>query len=387
MDNRKIMLVALALATVPIGKVQAAIDDAGMKYVSASEGLSGSLRVRLLEHDSEQLNEGDRPHLTTFGGDSRLVYKGETQLGSGWAATYFLEIRPDTETLGSLNTEYLDVGLKGRLGHFRFGIVDSATDALIPPADRSNDAGLSGQQKLSSNYANGFRWISPDIGGFMLGISAETERRGRGQVEANNKESFDQYDMAFAYKLPFGVGLGVSYSVMLPSGINPEHKNKKGLRVGVDYSQSRWGIGYNFHSHKRDARIAQSVGFRETGGSIAIPVIAANFREGTVYKEHVFGANYIIGRFNLAANHSIAKMKSNALNINFEQDGNEDFDLTFSRSVIDVGYTLGSKAKLIAAYTINKTKNAQGYNLTGNAGAGGNNPETDEYYLLYRIDF
>ena len=331
--------------------------------------------------------KGQRPHLTAFGGDSRLVYKGETQLGSGWAATYFLEIRPDSESLGSLNTEYLDVGLKGRLGHFRFGTVDSATDALIPPADRSNDAGLSGQQKLSSNYANGFRWISPDIGGFMLGISAETERGGRSQEDANRKESFDQYDMAFAYKLPFGVGLGVSYSVMLPPGVNAEEKNKKGLRVGVDYSQSRWGIGYNFHSHKRDARIAQSVGFRETGGSIAIPVIAANFREGTVYKEHVFGANYIIGRFNLAANHSIAKLKSNVLDINAAQDGNEDFDLTFSRSVIDVGYTLGSKAKLIAAYTISKTKNAQGYGFTGNAGAGGENPESDEYYLLYRIDF
>ena len=111
MNNKKLLFAATALAVSSTGVSHAAIDDAGMKYVSASEGLSGSIRIRLLANDPEEARTKEgRPDLKFDA--SRLVYRGETDLGGGMLATYFMEFRVETGD-SALEARYLDAGIKG----------------------------------------------------------------------------------------------------------------------------------------------------------------------------------------------------------------------------------------------------------------------------------
>ena len=58
MNNKKLLFAATAPGSFLDRRFShAAIDDAGMKYVSASEGLSGSIRIRLLANDPEEARD------------------------------------------------------------------------------------------------------------------------------------------------------------------------------------------------------------------------------------------------------------------------------------------------------------------------------------------
>ena len=174
--NKKISLFAVASALAVPSVAPAAIDDAGMKYVSAAEGLSGSVRVRMIDkQDTGQASTIQRDPSVALD-DTRIIYRGESDLGGALAATYFLEFRPESG-FSALSPEYLDAGMRGRFGHVRFGIIETVSEAIVPSADRTSDVGTSGRL-LADDYDNGIRWVSPDINGMLLGISTETDDRG-----------------------------------------------------------------------------------------------------------------------------------------------------------------------------------------------------------------
>ena len=351
---------------------QAAIDDAGMKYISASEGLSGSIRIRMLENKTT--DSGRKPEVNF--GSTRLIYNGESDLGGGLIATYFLEFRPENGR-EALDTEYLDAGLKGPFGHIRIGDIESVSEAIVPSADRTTDVGNTGRQ-FAEDYDSGIRWILPSINGLVVGISGETNSIDKGEA---NQDSFDQYDVAFVYDLPQGISLGASYAVRPHIGsraISQDHKSA--IRLGLAYARNNWGFGYNFHKHKADTEITFAGEAFQIGTTNNRA--AADLNKNTEYTEHVLGANFNLGKFAFALGVSKAGLDNDSIiDSDTTTDGNQPYSAEFQTSMVDVAYRLGSRARVIAAYEIRKI---EGDHITQPA------PRlrrTKEYYLLYRIDF
>ena len=394
MENTCIFKI-VAIALIASGVARAAIDDAGMRYVSAAEGLSGSIRIKLYEESSDQF---DDPELSF--GNSRIVYKGENEIGNGTAATYFFEFRPGDPSLetgseaGSFSIKYIDVGLKGSFGHFRMGSIESASSAMLPSADRSSaDLSTTGEN-IASDYENGgLRWVSPSINGLMVGLSAAMFDDN--QVAGKEDKKVDQYDVALVYNLKGGMNIGASYAVkqlhITANRGTRDYERSEGYRLGFSYAdRAGWGIGYNFHKYNGHApkNFTQGVEGRASGevDGRRNRAIIENHKD-TEYVEHVVGANLNVGKFGFAANYSRANSKNGTLNT-IESINNvfKGVDVNFISSTFDTEYRMGSKSRIIA--TIQKTE-AQGENLISTIDAAANEGDKDSkrYYLLYRVDF
>ena len=375
--NRKLLsVVAAGAVAMPGGSVHAAIDDAGMSYVSGGEGLGGSIRIRLLDRAKTDFVPSGIPDRSgdqweTRYDESRLYLVGDADLGDGWAATYYFEVRPEDGREGGrdsqLGMESVDVGLRGPVGWFRAGTVETASSAIMPSADLTNDIGTTGE-KLADYYNSGIRWTSQDIRGLRLGASmrisdhvAERDRAGAGdefiglggRLNALREEdqdgshfddsTVDQWDVAAVYSLPIGVSLGASYAWL--NEVDDRDRDSKGVRVGAAYARDTWGFSYNFHRYKaynameigeQNARLSDDLnrwhykeynssdnaiaegevlpnGIRSSLG--AQPDAALSGREtvrlrghpDTMYTEHVLGANVHVGKIGIAVNYSMAK--------------------------------------------------------------------------------
>ena len=328
---------------------QAAIDDAGMKYVSAAEGLSGSIRVlafnRVQLFEVEETTES-KPQIGF--GSSRLIYRGESVLGGGLQATYFIEFRP-VSGRGAPTTQYIDVGLKGSFGHVRFGDIQSVTEAIVPSADRTSDIGTSGRS-LIEDYDRGIRWVSPDIKGVVFGMSVDTNADDV-QGGFSTDSLADKYDVAVSYSSPLGIHAGVSYGFSRTSKTREEDVDKSGGRVGLTYVRDNWGVGYNFHSYRAVSAPELGLGFDSKliflsyftvgSGENSKSISSVDKLPGTRYREHVVGVNYDYGRFRIAYVYSRASIKNEA----------EVFEVGFLNSMADVAYKIGSKSRLVIAYS------------------------------------
>ena len=381
--NKKMLFMAVAGAFALPGVSQAAIDDAGMKYVSASEGLSGSIRIRFLT-DSDDPQVDPR---TSFD-DSRIVYQGDTDLGGGMAATYFFELRPEIEenertgrNEDNFNVKYIDAGLKGPFGHIRVGEIEAVTEALLPNADRSNDAGTSGEL-LVEDYHRGIRWVSPDINGLILGVSAEmVDEKTKAQVTgtvttfiASEDDVVDTWDLVATYSLPMGLAVGGSYAVKTAESDveTNSDEDEEGFRLGAEYEQDNWGIAYNYHSYK-----AATPGRDLVAAGTADTNVAGH--KDTEAKEHAIGANVQVNRFNFAFTYATAEVQNDTLDTDNDAGTTTAVNAEFKTTTVDVGYKLGSKSRVIAAY---ETTEAEGEGL-----APGVDRDSKEWYLLYRVDF
>ena len=376
------------------GAAVAAVDDAGMKYISASEGLSGSVRIRMFEDGNERSSARKETDPHVGFGESRLVYKGDAEVGEGMAVTYLFEFRPgdiasEDDEERRFGVEYMDVGLKGGFGHFRVGAIESVSSAIVPSPDRTNDVGDDGA-KMAGDYnerGGGWRWVSPDIRGLLLGISASMVDLKETSKDEGDK-TFDQYDVAIAYSLPTGLDIGASYSV-IPTPFEAEGTAaQKGFRLGAVYERDNWGVGYNFHNYTANAPKPFEQGTGDTTLDAALPGKKfdghARWHKDTEYLEHVVGANVLLGRFNFAFNHSRASLNNPTLDTD-TQRGVQGIDLDFETSAVDIAYRMGSRAQLIAAYTVSKIK---GDNLSlGNLTIGDLGSGIKKYYLMSRIDF
>ena len=374
--NKKSIFAAVAIACACAGISRAAVDDDGMSYVSASEGLSGSIRIRFFDDsdDPERIRIGNEDQPEVNFGDSRLSYRGESDMGSGVAVTYYLEIRPRHEDNttdihhNDMEIEYIDAGVRGFFGHFRVGNIESVSSAMVPSADRSNDAGTTGRKLADSYNRGGLRWISPDIRGIKLGLSTEMEDvPSRTQTAAANDKTFDQYDLAVTYNFQ-GADIGGSYAIR-PSA---DGVDSKGFRMGVKYEGSNWGLGYNYHYYRSfvhdELNIAAGISEsdRQTTDSEAL-----ESHEDTKHKEHVLGANVTFSRLNLAVTHSRLNLA------NETNDFDKVADLDFKETAVDVSFRLGAKSQLIAAYTLSEDNN----NVDDSV------DKTKGYYIMLRTDF
>ena len=349
-----------------------------MKYISASEGLSGSLRVNLFSDerrdDSKQANVGFNA--------SRIVYQGSNDLGGGMEATYLLELRPGEVSeirSSSITPEYLDVGLKGAFGHFRIGAIESTTEALMPTADLTSDVGSSGR-KLADDYEAGIRWVSPEIRGLVLGVSAETE-----DAQKQREKTIEQYDVVLAYSLR-GFNLGLSYAEEPPGPSEAslgKYSSSRGVRFGMNYVRPKWALGYNLHRYKAAAIDIEGSGT----GFIQNDATPDNleYLSDTNSREHVVGARASVGRFDLALNYSRAELKNDNLAGQNAGDPIRKIGVEYITSALDIGYNLGRKTKVVAAYKVAERK-GEGFGSEEGQISGGIY-KIASYYLLYRIDF
>ena len=369
--NKKLLFMAVAGALALPSISLAAIDDAGMKYVSASEGLSGSVRIRFLTD-----NDDDNVDPQTNFDRSRIIYNGSSDLGGGMAATYYFEFRP-TPKLGNnddqFRIKFLDAGLKGPFGHVRVGEIETVSESVLPNADRGNDAGTSGDS-LVEEYERGLRWVSPDINGLVLGAGVQMI-----DDEDNEDDSVDAWDLVASYELPMGLALGGSYAAI--SATEEGKEDEEGFRLGAEYEQDNWGIAYNFHSYKAyDKNVGIEGGSPTAADASAFAAVTLNAagHEDTEYVEHVIGANVSVNRFNFAFTYSTAEVQNDKIDTDSAAGTNNvsTVNAEFKEATVDVAYKLGSKAKVVAAYETNEQ-----------SGVGVEDEEKKGWYLLYRVDF
>ncbi|MCY4324856.1 MAG: porin, partial [Betaproteobacteria bacterium] len=259
------------------GPAWSAIDDAGMKYVSAAEGFGGSIHINWFNKQHANLPDptGNRDGGFEINyGDSRLYLVGDADMSSTWVATYYFELRPGATGRSSgtatdkgpgtyqtdLEIYSQDVGLRGPLGWVRVGRVESVSSALLPSADRTNDIGFTGRE-LAEDYESALRWTSPDIKGLRIGASLRAEDK----TFAANSESItalrlpatpenfkdsdiDQWDLALVYSMPAGLDVGVSYAKN--KSADNRNSDAAGFRLGASYAPSNWGVAYNFHRYR-----------------------------------------------------------------------------------------------------------------------------------------
>ena len=418
----------------------AAIDEAGMKYVSAGEGFGGSIRLNFLHKFQRVLLVGDeRRDDTPYGenewetnyGSSRLYLNGDIDLGNSWEATYYFEIRPNESPEGNeaispgeadtaLRLAYQDIGLRGPFGWMRLGTVESASSAIIPSADRTNDIGTSGKH-LAEDYDQGIRWLSPLIKGFQVGASFqmknrhysfgfEDSTRDRIAQEELNDKMLDRWDVATAGSIGELVEVGFSYAK--ENAQDRDDADSTGFRVGVSHAQKNWGVSYNFHRYKAynpygikahenysiqgtNERLWHYREYNSSGsdipegnnlpnGVLVRADAAANallsddaslvldFNKHTTYIEHVLGANLLFGRFNFAVNYSLSTTENDIVDTS-PDPGIQSLSYKIHGLRGDLAYNLGSKSKIIAAAKRDKFDKEIF--------------DENTYYLMYRVDF
>ena len=117
---KKKMLAAAIASALAVPSAFAAIDDAGMKYTSASEGLYGSLRFSLQSGEDNDANVNHE--------SSRIGMQGDVDVGHGNTAFYRAEWRVQYDESNSepFQTRLAYIGMKGVYGSVRFGQIWSA---------------------------------------------------------------------------------------------------------------------------------------------------------------------------------------------------------------------------------------------------------------------
>lgn len=409
MKKFSINFVASVLAILCLPAARAAIDDTGMRYVSASEGFGGSLRVFLLSREKDRFHP-ELSSLESLLGSTRLYVQGDVDLGGGLASTYYWEWRVK-DGGKEIFTQAVHAGLKGAFGEVRAGIVEPAAVAIIPSADVTNDVGL-GEKKIFDTQSNIIRWVSPEIrteiGEFKFGAS------GKFYEYEGSDAILDAFDVAAVYTFPPCLELGIAYqSVNSTLANNPlAHQyetSKRGVRVGMQYGRDNWLLAYNYRTYDHFIP-ASEIGFNRSellegvGRELDAIIESANadfvalaraayqdhWFESSEYKIHAVSGRIEVDKFTFALGYQHELLSNRGESIRPLADEAEG--VTFlGRPVIagtafipsgfkarrytysaDVSYDLGSKSKIIGAY--------QEINL----------PVVDDlkkYYLLYRVDF
>ena len=272
MNKKQILASAVATALVAPFAAFAAIDEQGMAYVSAGEGLSGSLRHDILidvnaeGKDSDKKAEGAEVSSKT--NSLRLYLAGDLDLGGGLKSSYYYEVRDgDGSGSGGLNTHAYDIGLKGPFGSFSVGDLGMVAPRMVPSADLAFERGTNRKSFAADPGPNGLRYESPVINGFQFGVSGVLNGSEGDAVEVMmvkeseivivetaavnqiavvtvkvtnlifgknnghpaitttvaadqnlpslatplNKESLDEFSLAVKYTLPIGLVLGAGY--------------------------------------------------------------------------------------------------------------------------------------------------------------------------------
>ncbi len=182
---KKKMLAAAIASALAVPSAFAAIDDAGMKYTSASEGFYGSFRFGLFSGEDNDFNTGVE--------GTRLGVQGDVDVGHGNTAFYRLEWEYDYNVDDFATTSATErnddgdlvssnafrarlgyAGLRGNFGSVRVGRMWSADyDYVFSLADVTNN--VTGNFAPRFRVSNAIRYDSPDIQGFNFSIQVHAD--------------------------------------------------------------------------------------------------------------------------------------------------------------------------------------------------------------------
>ena len=411
MSMKKLMAGALASALVAPMAAFSAIDDQGMQYVSAGEGLSGSFRTDVLVDTNEEGVD-----VSSEANSLRLYLAGDLDLGGGLKSTYYYEARTDGRG-NSLDTHAYDLGLKGPFGHFAVGDLSMVSYRMVPSADLTAARGPNRESFGSDPGTNGIRYESPVINGFQFGASAALDGSVldvtlRRPGEPNPDGSLDEFALAVRYSLPVGLELAAAYEskdvweppaaenlelsdIELDAGVavtasggsaaafttGPAITNASdsltGFRFGARYGQDNWLVGYEYRGYDGyNADIAPSavIALTTDGQAAEGPadsILENTFRNGydtNEYEVHAVGAQAKVDRFTVSAGYSLEENTFTDL-ITVERD----------TIVLDAAYNLGSRSRVVLGWKKEDREAAFGtYKVSD---------DVSTTFLYYRIDF
>ncbi len=413
--NKKLLTVAVASAMTLPGISQAAFDDQGMEYISASEGLGGTMRFNIFHDvDSERLidfntieNVPNQDTQSTI--DSlRIFYTGHLDLGGGLRSTYYWELRVQDDNGDNVFTEAYDIGIEGPFGKFEMGKINPTAERLVPGGSLDAALGSNDAAPTSDPHANGLRYETNSINGFEFGVSARMED------QTGDDDTVDDWSVAAKYTLPLGLEAGVAYETKTcfeaagtvnacdaaASGLD----DATGWRFGARYGQDNYLLAYEYRTYENFGGWDTNSRNRDED-DVAVD---RDFDSLLEYNVHRVAIQATVDRVTLSANYSIAETEVNGYmtDDNITGAGMVDGDLkpvpkrTFDETAlgVDASYALGSRSFIIIGYKTVETEvlgrnrdGADTNNAEGAAAAIAIEPtrtfDENTFLLRYRIDF
>ena len=423
MNKKQLLTSAVTTALVAPLAAFAAIDDQGMAYVSAGEGLSGSLRHDILI-DTNEVGEDVSSKVNSL----RLWVAGDLDLGGGLKSTYYYEFRDqDGRGEGGLQTEAYDIGIKGPFGSFAVGDLGMVAPRMVPSADLAFERGTNREGFAADPGPNGLRYESPVINGFQFGVSGVLDGTAAGDdpVNPTNKDSLDEFSLAVRYTLPIGLELGAGYenkensiplattvytnlvttsataitvgdvaATQSATGRARNSDSLNGFRFGARYRQDNWLVGYEYRTYDsfrpnaaRDYFAAgQGDGTASAGtpGPTNMPTNIVNHLDAEVisgdkgleYDVHAIGVMATVDRVILTAGYSTEEN---------EYKGTAAGRYVLGRDTIalDAAYKLGSRSTMVVGWKkedYDADITVEGFNQRGST-------DVSTTFLFYRIDF
>lgn len=424
---------AVASALLPFAAL-AAIDDQGMQYVTAAEGLHGSLRVNILKNEDKESTD------ETFGGAKeslRLWITGSGDIGNGWSTTYYWEVRdgsgePGTKKDGTIGTEAWDIGLKGPIGSVNFGKLGMVAPRMVPGGSLDTVAGGNAEHFASDPSSNGVRFESVVWNGFQVGASGIIN--GNDILIDSEDDLFDEYSVAVKYSSPLGLQVGIGYEVDLLHAeryddalfprIVADYDDRTGWRAGVRYGQANWLLAYEYRSYEgfpgwsggnlfdddiewvdasgaallatSNTTVPANTNIRPVGSSNAVPITKgtvtiepdANFNRRVGYQVHRLGVQVKFDRITASAGYSL---EAQSLDVPGATDINRN------AFAVDAAYHLGLNSLLAVGWKKVATEqwggvtvlssNNSGYGNAVNVSATRDAGKATTTSLYYRVDF
>ena len=400
----------------------AAIDDQGMQYVTAGEGLGGSLRVDVLLSTSSDRHayfpngDGGGSSIVSKGNSIRLWVAGDSDLGGGLSSTYYVEFRDNmdgnADDGGNLYTDAFDIGLRGGFGSFSVGLLGMVAPRMVPSADLAFERGSKRESFAADPGANGIRYESPVINGFQFGASGVVNEAG------GPSGTLDEYSLAARYQVRSDIVFGVGYESrkndtyglyefsILDTTANPIEElggdDSAGFRFGARYTLNNvlfayeyrgydgWADGFQpagaeFDDFSGDYRNVSVAGVTDADGNVALPIYAqvADFARhgfpGLSYEVHAVGVQGTFGKVVASANYST---EANDVDLADPAAAGVSGSIETDRDTLalDVAYRLGSRSTVAVGYR--ETDIAQTHTDLQLA-----QRSASETYVFYRVDF
>ena len=359
-------ILACAVATVLAVPAYAAIDGDGMAYVSASEGLSGTILVNVFtDTDVEGTDASSQLH------EMIVEYNGSSDLGGGMKSLYNVKLLNNSKPAAgtSFGVDQYFLGVAAPFGTVWAGKVAGVTDANVPGGSLDSVAGSS-DVGLTGSRDGQIRYESPRINGLKLGISGVlngANATGEAPGSDNPAGSLDEMNIMAHYELPIGLVMALGYETKdrvagnLGTGNNlPAHTaisdKSSGFRFGATYSQDNWTVAYNYRKYNEHNGFATSsprayasngnaldVGFYEFGDGANNQMDLRN--SSTEYQGHRMAAQFVVDRVTMSANYSTETVSTDVPNgIAGNTDNVRQLEVSRTTLGVDAKYSLGAKS-------------------------------------------
>ena len=321
---KKKMLAAAIASALAVPSAFAAIDDAGMKYTSASEGLYGSLRFALSSGEDDDASVGHE--------SSRIGMQGDVDVGHGNTAFYRAEWRVTYDAPNSqpFQTRLAYIGMKGAYGSVRFGQIWSADyDYVFSLADVTNN--VTGNFAPNFRVKNALRYDSPDIQGFNFSIQLHADD---GEIEERDETG--------------------------GTAVTPDYDFDETSVLGADVTDF---AGYNNRSDAEQEAYRNALGINENAAGDAfetrvVPARAADADDGNEFDRYILAAGYSIRGVNLGATYLNNQASDGADAGENEDETTWGIGGTYGQDNWKVGYTYGDTSDLGGASGTDRTWHA-----------------------------